>query len=186
MSQQIDKKILVLYRNPGKQEAALRLLMDTYQERLYWHIRRMVDSHDDTDDILQNVFVKVWKGLDRFREDSQMYTWLYRIATNETITFLNKQKKRATVPLVLTNEEGDYVPVQLQSSEHVLDAEETLHKLKQAIESLPAKQKQVFVMRYYDEMRYEAISEILETSVGALKASYHHAVKKIENFLTAD
>ncbi|MGB5943471.1 MAG: RNA polymerase sigma factor [Leeuwenhoekiella sp.] len=157
-------------------------LVKEYQERLYWHIRRMVLSHDDADDVLQNTFIKVYKNLNNFKGESKIYTWLYRIATNESITFINKRAKR----LRLSSEALQSVMVDNLKADSYFDGEEAQLKLQRAINSLPAKQKQVFLLKYYDEMQYNEMSEILDTSVGALKASYHHAVKKITAFLTED
>jgi RNA polymerase sigma factor (sigma-70 family) len=146
---------------------------------LYWHIRRMVVDHDDANDVLQNVFIKVWNGLQNFREDSQLYTWLYRIATNESLTFLDQQKRRSTVSM---NEEEAGLSNKIKAEER-FDARKLEWKLQLAIQKLPEKQRAVFTLRYYDEMPYEEMSRVLETSEGALKASYHHAVKKIEEFI---
>jgi len=154
-------------------EQGFRLLMVTYQERLYAHIRRMVNEHEDANDVLQNTFIKVFRSIERFQGNSQLYTWLYRIATNETITFLNKKKKKSTTSI--DNEELNIA--NRLSADSYFDGESAQRSLKRALESLPEKQKLVFNMRYYDEMPYQVISEVLETSVGALKASYHHAVK---------
>jgi len=174
-----DQQILHLLQNEKKMEQGFRLLMVTYQERLYAHIRRMVHEHEDANDVLQNTFIKVFRSIEKFKGNSQLYTWLYRIATNETITFLNKKKKKATTSI--DDEELDMA--NRLSADTYFDGENAQKSLQRALESLPEKQKLVFNMRYYDEMPYQAISEVLETSVGALKASYHHAVKKIEQFL---
>lgn len=139
----------------------------------------MVITHDDADDVLQNTFIKVWKGLENFREDSQLFTWLYRIATNESLTYLAQQKKRNSVSL---NDDDNGLSNRLKSDSH-FDANKLEWKLQLAIQSLPEKQRIVFNLRYYDEMPYEQMSRVLETSEGALKASYHHAAKKIENFI---
>lgn len=176
---QNDQELLELFRNPATKEQGFTGIIKKYQEKLYWHIRRMVISHDDTDDVLQNMFIKVWKGLDNFREDSQLYTWLYRIATNESLTFLNQQKKRNTVSL--SNDENG-LSNKLRGDNH-FDANKLEWKLQLGIQSLPEKQRLVFNLRYYDEMPYEEMSRVLDTSEGALKASYHHAAKKIEEFI---
>jgi len=176
---QNDPELLELFRNPATKEQGFTGILKKYQEKLYWHIRRMVISHDDTDDVLQNMFIKVWKGLDNFREDSQLYTWLYRIATNESLTFLNQQKKRNTVSL--SNDENG-LSNKLKSDNN-FDANKLEWKLQLGIQSLPEKQRLVFNLRYYDEMPYEEMSRVLDTSEGALKASYHHAAKKIEEFI---
>jgi len=146
---------------------------------LYWHIRRLVIDHEDANDVLQNVFIKVWKNLEGFREDAQLYTWLYKIATNESLTFLDKQKKNTAVSLSDV-ETGLSNKLKADSQ---FDANKLEWKLQKAILSLPEKQRVVFNLRYYDEMPYEEMSRVLETSEGALKASYHHAVKKIEEYI---
>lgn len=174
-----DKELLLLFRQPENREKAYTAIIRKYQEKLYWHIRRMVVDHEDANDVLQNMFIKVWKGLDNFREDSQLYTWLYRIATNESLTFLEQQKKRASVSI--SNEEGG-LSEKIKADDH-FDANKLEWKLQLAIQQLPEKQRMVFNLRYYDEMPYEEMSKVLETSEGALKASYHHAVKKIEDFI---
>ncbi len=143
-------------------------------------MRRMITDHDDANDVVQNCFIKIWKGLPQFREDSQLYTWLYRIATNEAITFMNDRHRKRVVPLVLQNED---VGSGQQADEPWFDSDDVQRNLQAAIDTLPNKQKQVFVLRYYDEMKYEEMEAVLGTSTGALKASYHHAVKKIENYL---
>ena len=148
------------------------------EQKLYYHIRRYVSNHEDANDILQNTCIKVWNAIDNFRGESGLYTWLYRIAGNEAITFLNKNKKRNEVDIEQTT--ANY-----RSAADTIDGDEMTLKLERAIAKLPDKQKQVFIMRYYDELPYEKMAEISETSVGALKASYHHAVKKIEEILTA-
>ena len=174
-----DKDLLLLFREPRTKELAYTSIVKKYQEKLYWHIRRLVVDHDDANDVMQNVFIKVWKGLENFREDAQLYTWLYRIASNESITFLEQQKKRASVSF-------DDVSGGLSdklTADKDFDANKLEWKLQLAIQQLPEKQRIVFNLRYYDEMPYEEMSRILETSEGALKASYHHAVKKIEEYI---
>ncbi len=174
-----DKELLIQFRDPASKERSFTLILKKYQEKLYWHIRRMVVSHDDANDVLQNMFIKVWKALENFREDSQLYTWLYRIATNECLTFLEQQKKRSTVAF---SDVETGLSNKLQADKH-FDANKLEWKLQAAIQRLPEKQRVVFNLRYYDEMPYEKMSKVLETSEGALKASYHHAVKKIEDFI---
>lgn len=174
-----DKELLMLFREPQSKERAYTSIIRKYQEKLYWHIRRMVVNHEDANDVLQNMFIKVWKGLDNFREDSQLYTWLYRIATNECLTFIEQQKKRMAVSI--SNEESG-LSEKIKADDH-FDANKLEWKLQLAIQQLPEKQRMVFNLRYYDEMPYEEMSKVLETSEGALKASYHHAVKKIEDFI---
>jgi len=176
-----DSELLFQFKLPSskKKELAFTGIVKKYQEKLYWHIRRMVVDHDDANDVLQNAFIKVWKGLVNFREDSQLYTWLYRIATNECLTFLEQQKKRASVSL---NEDENGLSNKVKADEN-FDASKLEWKLQLAIQQLPERQRLVFNLRYFDEMPYEEMSRILETSEGALKASYHHAAKKIEDFL---
>jgi RNA polymerase sigma-70 factor (ECF subfamily) len=174
-----DTELLLQFRDPSTKEKGYTAIIKKYQEKLYWHIRRMVVSHDDTDDVLQNVFIRVWKGLENFREDSQLYTWLYRIATNECLTFLEQQKKRSAVSL---SEIEAGLSEKIKADEN-FDANKLEWKLQLAIQQLPEKQRVVFQLRYYEEMPYEEMSRVLETSEGALKASYHHAVKKIEEYI---
>ena len=174
-----DKELLNQFNEPATKEAGYTRIIKKYQEKLYWHIRRMVIEHEDANDVLQNMFIKVWKGLDNFREDSQLYTWLYRIATNECLTFLEQKKKRSSVSL---SDVESGLSNRLQADKD-FDANKLEWKLQVAIQQLPEKQRVVFNLRYYDEMPYEKMSRVLETSEGALKASYHHAVKKIEDFI---
>jgi RNA polymerase sigma-70 factor (ECF subfamily) len=164
---------------PATREAAFTTLIKKYQERLYWHIRRLVVTHEDSNDLIQNVWIRVWNALDKFREESQLYTWLYRIATNECLSFIEQQKKKATLHL---SDEENGMERQLKADPH-FDAQKLEWKLQLAIQQLPEKQRVVFSLRYFDEMPYEEMSKVLETSEGALKASYHHAAKKIERFL---
>lgn len=182
MSDYSDKELLTLFKNNEKRNYAFNLIVRKYQEKLYWHIRKIVISHDDADDILQNTFIKIWKGLDGFREDSKLYTWLYRIATNESLTFLKQKKTKYLLPIV---DYENQLKETLQSDEHFNGTEIQL-KLQKAILKLPEKQRVVFNMKYFEEMKYDDMAEILKTSVGALKASYHHAVKKIENYFKED
>lgn len=177
--QQDDKILVQEFKQPNQKEKAFTAIVKKYQEKLYWHIRRMVIVHDDADDVLQNMFIKVWNGLENFREDSQLYTWLYRIATNESLTFLDQQKRKASTSLSDV-EDGLSNKIKAESN---FDANRLEWKLQLAIQLLPEKQRLVFNLRYYDEMPYEEMSRILETSEGALKASYHHAAKKIEDYI---
>lgn len=177
-----DHVILASFRDEKTRDTAFTQLVQKYQERLYWHVRRMVAEHEDTNDILQNVFIKVWKYLGDFKEQSGLYTWLYRIATNETLSWIDQQKRRSSVSL--SDDEGIFA--NKLEAQKGFDANKIEWKLQQAIQSLPEKQRVVFNLRYYDEMPYEEMSQVLETSVGALKASYHHAVKKVEAFMLAD
>ena len=174
-----DHELLLSFKHPGTKEQAFTSIIKKYQEKLYWHIRRMVINHEDANDVLQNMFIKVWKGLENFREDSQLYTWLYRIATNECLTFIAQQKKRSSVSL---SDVENGLSNQLKSDTN-FDANKLEWKLQLGIQSLPEKQRIVFNLRYYDEMPYEEMSRVLDTSEGALKASYHHAAKKIEEFI---
>lgn len=177
-----DDKLLAMFRDENSRSNAYNLIVLKYQKRLYWHIRRMVITHEDADDVLQNSLIKAWKGLINFKEESQLYTWLYRIATNETITFLNKKKKRFFIPI---NDVEHELSSKLESDDFYTGDEIQL-KLQKAILTLPEKQRLIFNMKYYDELKYEEISAILKTSVGGLKASYHIAAKKIEEFLKAN
>ena len=175
-----DKELLELFRNDDSKNLAFNLIVRKYQEKIYWHIRKIIISHDDTDDVMQNTFIKVWKALDGFREASGLYTWIYRIATNEALTFLNQKNKKYFLPLVDVHKQ---LADTLETDEYYSGDEMQL-KLQKALLTLPEKQRLVFNMKYFDDMKYEEIAEILKTSVGALKASYHHAVKKIEKYLT--
>ncbi|CAN5317806.1 RNA polymerase sigma factor [soil metagenome] len=176
---QNDAELLLLFKGEQTREQGFTLIIKKYQERLYWHVRRMVVTHDDADDVLQNVFIKAWKGLENFREDSQLFTWLYRIATNESLTFIEQNKKRTSVSF---SDEETGLSNQLKADEG-FDANKLEWKLQLGIQQLPEKQRAVFNLRYFDEMPYEEMSKVLETSVGALKASYHHAAKKIEDYI---
>jgi RNA polymerase sigma-70 factor (ECF subfamily) len=176
---QEDKELLALYGHPDTKERGFTLIVRKYQERLYWHIRRLVIGHEDANDVLQNVFIKMWKGLEGFREDARLYTWLYKIATNESLSFLEQQKKKSAISL---SDVETGLSNKLQADSHY-DANQIEWKLQKAILSLPEKQRAVFSLRYYEEMPYEEMSRVLDTSEGALKASYHHAVKKVEEFL---
>lgn len=173
-----DQRILELIKNPSSRLEGFNLLVETYQERLYWHIRKMVLSHEDADDVLQNTFVKVWKALENFRGDSKIYTWIYRIATNESLSHIQKSKRTYSSDpnfetALSTNIQGD----------PYFDGDAAELKLWTAIEQLPEKQKTVFKLKYFEEMKYEDMSELLGTSVGGLKASFHHAVNKVKDVL---
>lgn len=184
MSEYSDQELLELFRDPSgsQKHYAFNLLVKKYQQRIYTHIRRMVIDHDDTNDLVQNTFVKIWHYLDGFRNDSQLFTWIYRIATNETLGFLRQKKKRFFLPI--TDVEGELA--NKISQQAGINANKLELKLQQAMIRLPEKQRLVFHLRYYDNMKYEEMSAILNTSVGALKASYHHAVQKVEKFLRGD
>ena len=174
-----EKEIIVLLQDPAQQREAFACIVKEYSEQLYWQIRRLVFSHDDANDILQNTFIKAWTNIEYFRGDAKMSTWLYRIALNECLTFLNKQ--RASQQLSI--DEADTEIMNQLESDTYFDGDETQKIFLQAIKQLPEKQQMIFNLKYFKEMKYEDISEILGTSIGALKASYHHAVKKIESFL---
>ena len=180
--QMSDHLLVASFKDEKLREASFTHLVRKYQERLYWHIRRMVVEHEDANDILQNVFIKVWKNLGEFREESNLYTWLYRIGTNEALTWIEQQKRRTSVSI---SDNEDVFADRLVAQKD-FDPSKIEWKLQQAIQTLPEKQRLVFNLRYYDEMPYEEMSGVLGTSVGALKASYHHAVKKVEAFLTGN
>ncbi len=176
----MDEKLLVAQLQDKRSiDLAFKTLVAEYKERLYWHIRKIVLVHDDADDVLQDTFIKIYKNIDNFKGESKLYSWLYRIATNESITFLNKKAKE----LQIESEALQSQMVNNLRSDVYFEGDEIQYKLQKAIAQLPQKQQIVFNMRYYDEIKYEDMAEILETSVGALKASYHHAAKKIEEFV---
>jgi len=174
-----DKTLVFQFKNEVNKEIPFTNIVKKYQEKLYWLIRRLVINHEDANDVIQNVFIKVWKSLDNFREDSELYTWLYRIATNESLNFLEKQKRTMSISL----QDYELYFTNKLKTEQGCDTTKIEWMLQLAILKLPEKQKVVFMLRYYDEMPYEKMSEILQTTTGALKASYHHAVKKIEDFI---
>lgn len=174
-----DIELLDQFRDPQTKERGFTAIIKKYQEKLYWHIRRMVINHEDANDVLQNVFIRVWNGLVNFREDAQLYTWLYRIATNECLTYLEQQKKKSSVSM---DDSESGLSNRLLADKY-FDPHKLEWKLQLAIQHLPEKQRIVFNLRYFDEMPYEEMSRVLETSQGALKASYHHAVKKVEEFI---
>jgi RNA polymerase sigma factor (sigma-70 family) len=174
-----DQVLLNQFRQPATKEQGFTAIIKKYQEKLYWHIRRLVVDHDDANDVLQNMFIKVWKGLENFREDSRLYTWMYRIATNECLSFIEQQKRRSSVSM---DEVGEGLANKVKADSN-FDGNQLEWKLQLAIQQLPEKQRVVFNLRYYDEMPYEEMSRVLDTSEGALKASYHHAAKKIEAFI---
>ncbi len=174
-----DALLVAKLKNKNTQEQAFRELMSLYKERLYFHIRKIVYVHDDADDVLQNTFIKVFKNIHSFKEESKLYSWMYRIATNEAITFINKKAAKQQVDL----SELQLNTVQNLNNDIDFTGDEIQLLLQKAIITLPHKQQLVFNMKYFDEMKYKDMSEILDTSVGALKASYFHAVKKIEEFL---
>jgi len=174
-----DKELLEKFRIEESRNFAFNLLVKKYQQKIYWHVRRLVIDHDDSDDVVQNVFIKVWKHLEGFKEDSQLYTWIYRIATNESLSFLKKKRTKFFLPLVNV----EYQLAQSLEDDNYYSGNEIQKQLQLALLTLPEKQRLVFNMKYFDELKYDEISEILGTSVGALKASYHLAVKKIEHYI---
>jgi len=177
-----DKELLAKIKDPETRNYGFNLLVREYQKRVYWHVRKMVIDHDDANDITQEVFIKIHKSIENFREDAQLYTWIYKIATNECLSFLQRKKRRFFLPI--GDVESELVAA-LDNSPHI-SGDEIQLKLQKALLKLPDKQRLVFNMKYFDEMPYEQISEITNTSVGALKASYHHAVKKVEDLLSGD
>lgn len=174
-----EEQLILDLKNPKTTGKAFDKLVDLYKERLYWHIRKILINHDDTDDVLQNTFVKVFKNIKGFKAESKLFSWIYRIATNEAITFLNKKAKTSNLPI---EDYQKHLKTSLQQDE-LFDGDAIQLLLQKAIAELPNKQQLVFNMKYFDELKYDEISEILGTSVGALKASYHHATKKIEQFI---
>lgn len=177
-----DTDLIERLRSPESCREAFNEVIRQYSEPLYWQIRRMVENHDDANDILQNTFLKAWQSVEGFRGDAKLSTWLYKIALNESITFLARERKRLHISI---DDEESHLVNLIESDEYV-DGDELALKLRKAISTLPEKQRLVFNMKYFDEMKYEQMSEILGTSVGALKASYHLAVKKIEQYFAAN
>lgn len=177
-----DKDLLLKIRNPETRNYGFNLLVRAYQQRVYGHVRKMVIDHDDAHDLTQEVFIKVHKAIDGFREDSQLFTWIYRIATNECLTFLNKKRKRFFLPI---EDISGQLAGKLDATPE-LSGDEIQMKLQKALLTLPDKQRAVFNMKYFDELSYEDMAQITKTSVGALKASFHHATKKIEDYLSKD
>ncbi|MCF6295311.1 MAG: RNA polymerase sigma factor [Flavobacteriaceae bacterium] len=177
-----EKELVSKLKSAQTQEKAFRELITLYKERLYWHIRKIVISHDDSDDVLQNTFIKIYKNINNFKGDSKLYSWMYRIATNEAITHLNKNAKR----LHITNEAVQEYAINNLKADVYFEGNDIQLKLQKAIATLPQKQQLVFNMKYFDNIKYRDMSEVLETSEGALKASYHIAVKKIETYLTTN
>ncbi|HHP7241421.1 MAG TPA: RNA polymerase sigma factor [Cyclobacteriaceae bacterium] len=177
-----DRELIEKITNPETRNYGFNLLVREYQERVYWLIRKMVINHDDADDLVQEVFVKVWKNLSKFREDSKLFTWIYRIATNECLNFLNKKKKRYFLSI---NDASKELSEKIDNSPHI-SGDEIQRKLQKSILKLPEKQRLVFNMKYYENLKFDEIAEITKTSVGALKTSYHLAVKKIEEYVNED
>jgi RNA polymerase sigma-70 factor (ECF subfamily) len=175
-----DNELVKQLQTKTSKEQAFRTLVSLYKERLYWHIRNIVKSHDDTDDVLQNTFIKVYKSIDNFKGDSKLYSWLYRIATNESITLINKNAKR----LQITSEDVQNLAINNLQADVYFEGDAIQLKLQKAIATLPEKQQLVFNMKYFQDIKYKDMADILETSEGALKASYHIAIKKLEKYLT--
>ena len=174
-----DEEILTAFNDEAKKEQAFTWLVERDQKKIYWYIRRMVIDHDDANDLVQDVFIKVWNNLASFRGESRLIYWIYRIATNLTLTFLEKQKRKSWIPL---SSAGEELKDKLYSGKYI-SGDTIQMKLQEAILTLPEKQRAVFQLRYYDEIPYEELSKMLDTSVGALKASYHHAAKKVEKYM---
>jgi len=179
---QNEEQLIAGLQSAEKKNEAFKQLISQYKERLYWHIRKMVLNHDDADDVLQNTFIKVFRHMDNFKEESKLYSWLYRIATNEAITFLNSKAKQNNTTLEKIKDES----INNLTADVYFEGDEIQLKLQKAIATLPEKQQLVFNMKYFDDLTYEELSEILETSTGALKSSYHLAVKKITTYLSED
>ena len=178
-----DSELLLQFQDESKRNDAFTQLIKKYQQKIYWHIRKMVIDHDDADDVVQETFIKVWHGLQNFRSDAQLYTWLYRIATNESLNFLQKKRRQNHVPIDGEDSLDLMNTLESSISQDYISGDEIQLKLQKALLQLPDKQRLVFNMKYYDDLKYEEISEITGTSVGALKASYHLAVKKVEEHL---
>ncbi len=177
-----EQDLVIALQSTQDREEAFRTLVSQYKERLYWHVRKMVLSHDDADDVLQNTFIKIYKNIDKFKGDSKLYTWMYRIATNESINFLKKKSKRLNSSMEEVKEKA----ISRLTSDVYFEGDVIQLKLQKAIATLPEKQQLVFNMKYFEEHTYEELSEILETSIGGLKSSYHIAVKKITEILKTD
>ncbi len=172
-----DQDILTLFFTKGKEQLAFGHLVNKYQERMYWHIRKMVINHEDANDVTQNTFIKVWKGLPKFKKESNLFTWMYRIATNETLNFIQTNKRRIAQSI-------EDIQIENRKDDPFFSGDEIEAKLYKAIGTLPEKQRLVFNMKYFQELKYTEIVEVLGGTVGSLKASYHHAQKKIEAYLT--
>ncbi len=181
MKQFTDDELLTMFNEGDNPAYAFNLLVRKYQQSVYWHVRRLVVSHDDANDVVQDVFIKVWQSLEKFRKESSLYTWIYRIATNEALSFLKKKKRRFLIPVT----DMSKLLEETLEADVYYQGNQIEKKIQKAILSLPEKQRVVFHLRYYDEMKYEDMAEILQTSVGALKASYHHAVRKIEKYVAS-
>ena len=177
-----DENLVRNLKDPQRREKAFGEVVRLHQEPLYWHIRKMVKTHDDADDLLQTTFIKAWRNIENFRGDSRLKTWLFRIATNECLTFLNRQKKRSFSDVADLQDNLEHS----HQSMDTLTGEDIQAKLRAAIDTLPEKQRLVFNMKYFEELKYQEIQEVVGGSIGSLKASFHHAVKKVEKFLKGD
>lgn len=177
-----EQTLVQSLQSPSEKEAAFRELISQYKERLYWHIRKIVLDHDDSDDVLQNTFIKIFRNIDSFKGDSKLYTWMYRIATNESITFLNKKAKRNSITIEAVKDQA----IEKLQSDVYFEGDAIQLQLQKAIATLPNKQQLVFSMKYFEDHTFEELSDILETSVGGLKSSYHIAVKKVTAYLKAN
>lgn len=172
-----EKELIILLKAPKTRNDGFKVLLQLYQEKLYWVVRKLVIDHDDANDLIQDIFIKIYSNIEKFKGDAQLYTWIYRIAVNESLSFLKKKKK-------FQQEESDEYLANTLTASTYLDGNEVALKLQRAILTLPEKQRVVFNLKYFDELKYDEIAEITETTVGALKASYHHAVKKIEEYVS--
>lgn len=177
--QRDEEQLVRRLQNDKTVDAAFRELVDLHKERLYWHIRSIVKNHDDADDVLQNVFLKIFRNIKKFKGESKLFSWMYRIATNESITFLNSKARK----LKISNEELQEKLVENLESDIYFEGTHAELQLQKAISTLPEKQRLVFNMRYFQEMKYSEMAEILEVTEGSLKSNYHHATKKIETYL---
>jgi RNA polymerase sigma factor (sigma-70 family) len=182
MAEYSDHELLKLIQDGSNGDKAFNLLLKKYQEKIYYFVRRIVINHEDTDDVVQNVFIKIWRNLDSFRADSSLFTWIYRIAVNESISFLKNKRLRTFISM----DSVEASMIRSINDDHFFEGSEIEKKLQEAIIRLPDKQRMVFNMRYYEDLSYEQISEIVGTSVGALKASYHFAAKKISEYVTSN
>ncbi len=182
MTEISNEKILELFNTPGQKEKGFSLLVKKYQKQIYWHVRHMVVTHEDADDLVQDIFLKIWKNLKKFKGNSDLYTWIYRIATNETITYINKKKKNYFSSI----EETSISLLTSATYENSISGEDIEKRLQKAMITLPPKQRTIFELKYFQEMKYEDMAKILEVTTGALKASYHHAVKKIQENVQFD
>ncbi|HAI17193.1 MAG: RNA polymerase subunit sigma-70 [Xanthomarina sp.] len=175
-----ESKLLEQLQSNQHKDSAFKELITLYKERLYWHIRHIVKSHDDTDDVLQNTFIKIYKNIHNFKGDSKLFSWMYRIATNESLTFIKQRAKQ----LQMSNEDIKQLAIDNLKADVYFEGNDIQYKLQLAIATLPEKQQLVFNMKYFQDIKYKDMAQILDTSEGALKASYHIAIKKLEDYLT--